>query len=176
MARLIGRASPISKLTVAWVILVTALGLGLISSPGANASCVGPQLGLRESGSSVAPQTEPPSVGTDPSEHVVHDVRAGERLRINGSYLTRDCFDTGSSVAGCSGPPTTPRTPAPINGDELILTQGGQHWTLIENVPVQSDLTAQLEVTLPAGLHPGPAQLILRDASQVDTQLELRVS
>lgn len=151
-------------------------GLGLVGPPGASASCVGPSLDVFESGPSFTPRTKPPTVGAVPSKHVAQHVRAGERLQISGRFLTRDCFDTGSSVAGCSGPSAAPRTPAPISGDELTLTQGGQRWTLIKNVPVRSDLTAQLDVKLPVGLHRGPALLILQDGRQVDTQLELRVT
>lgn len=156
--------------------LIAAVGLGLTGPPGASASCLGPHLDLLESGPSVTPRPTPPSAVADPGNRVVYDVRAGERLRIDGSFLTRDCFDTGSSVAGCSGPRPAPRTPAPIGGDELILTQGGQRWTLIENIPVQSDLTTRLDVTLPVGLHPGPAQLIVQEATQVDTRLDLIVT
>ena len=144
---------------MSWVLLVTALGLGLVA-PVAQASCAGPQVQLEQGGAPV----EPRRVGEGEAERLIHDVVRGEPLRVLGSNLTFDCRDTyATQQVGCGAPvePPEPAPIAPMQDVRVVLTQGTRSWTLAALGPIGADLDARVEVELPRAVRPGPAVLAL---------------
>jgi len=144
---------------VAGTLLVAATGLGLVPPSPAEASCAGPQLAFEQHGIAVAPRR----VGSGDDEKVLFDLRRDQAVRVTGSNLTYECRDTYSSTQrGCGAPEPEPVTPiTPLEDVELVLTQGSRSWSLGRFEPIGSDLTAEVEVSIPTGARPGAARLAL---------------
>ena len=168
--RLDGRINRWRSLAVAATLLVAGLGLGLVGSPSAIASCVGPQLALAQDGSPIVAQ---PGSTSDAAE--VYPVSRAVPLHVAGTNLTFECHDTYSGTPGCDRPvPAPPAPPAPISNAEFELIQNGRHWRLGSLGVVGSDLSAASDLRFPADAGPGPAVLLLTDrANPSGVQLNL---
>ena len=140
-------------------LLMTSAALGAIAPPRAAARCAGPLLAVEQGGASLAPRR----VGEGDRERLLYDVTRDQPLRLHGSNLTFGCRDTLSTTGGgCGAPTPDPVEPiVPMRNVHAVLTQGGRTWTIGRVDDIRPDLTAQLEVHLPAAVRTGSAVLAL---------------
>jgi hypothetical protein len=119
------------------------LGLPL---PLAQASCVGPLLGV----GNAIDDARPPTSGELP-------VR-GEDVIVSGIWFGTGCEDTGTT--GCSVPVTVDRE-APMRDVDLVLEQGSSTWVLgTQNASDEEDsYRITWAVKVPADAQAGPATL-----------------
>ncbi len=132
--------------------LIGAALLGLLAAllgvprPLAQASCVGPLLGV---GNAVA-DAPPPDSGKLPA--------AGADDSVSGIWFFTGCDDSGTS--GCSVPVAVDRQ-VPMRDVDLVLEQGGSSWVLGTQDPSsdEDDYAVTWAVQVPPDAQPGPATL-----------------
>lgn len=159
------------------ILVLTAVGLGVVAAPSAAGSCVGPQVALHQGGAPVPSRW----VGVGDDERLRYDVSRAQPLEVQGTNLTYSCQDTYSTTRfGCGPLVPDPVEPlVPMSASDLVVTQGGRSWTLATVDGIGPDLAAQVDVQLPAELRPGPATLSLQEwpnRADAGVRLELAVS
>jgi FG-GAP-like repeat len=88
----------------------------------------------------VAPRINPGGVLNPAAGYTPANIRVGTLVAIFGERFTPCCAPSGG-------------------GDTVLISQGGNQWTLRAGSPHWYDSSAQINVVIPVGVQPGPAQV-----------------
>ena len=119
--------------------------LGLVPLPLAQASCIGPVIGVGDH----VDDARPPETGLLPM--------AGADVIVSGVYFRTGCEDS-SQAGGCAVPVDSE---APMRDVDLVLEQGGSSWVLGTQSASSREESYAITwaVQVPADAQPGPATL-----------------